>query len=312
MTPAGDQGARGRRPPFEGSGVLLLDKPSGITTFDLIRALRRRFTFKRIGHTGTLDPLATGVVVLCLNEATKLARYLSDGDKTYECTMTLGERRDTLDSDGEVIDTAPVPVLTGEDIRAALAGFEGAIQQIPPRYSAVKVKGRALHKYTRRGETPEVSARTAWVRRVELLSGDGAIWSFCAAVSGGTYIRSLVDDVGEALGTFAYVSQLRRTVNSGFEVSRARDMDTLLGLEDLLGALITPHEALNHLPELRPDPEALAFFRQGGFIACPPSLIDCDQPIRVADEQAALVGIGRVIEAGPGEPRVKPERLLNH
>jgi tRNA pseudouridine55 synthase len=311
MTSADEQGARGRRTPFADSGVLLLDKPSGITTFDLIRALRRRFGFKRIGHTGTLDPLATGVVVLCLNEATKLARYLSDGDKTYECTMSLGERRDTLDGDGEVVDTAPVPALTDEDLRRALGGFEGAIRQIPPRYSAVKVKGQSLHKYTRRGETPEVAERAAWVRSAELLGGEGASWSFRAAVSGGTYIRALVDDLGVALGTFAYVSQLRRTVNSGFDVDRACSVDALLSPEDVLGALIAPHEALNHLPELRPGPEALAFFRQGGFIECPASLVDCDQPIRVADERAELVGIGRVIETRSGDPCVKPERLLN-
>lgn len=307
---------------IEGHGVLLIDKPGGMTTFDLIRRMQRRYRFKRLGHTGTLDPLATGLVLLCANEATKLARYLTDGWKTYECELALGERRDTLDADGRMVEEAPVPELSASQVSEALAGFVGDISQVPPAYSAVKVAGKALHKYARQGEQATAKARKATISALELLEGEGARWRFRATVSAGTYIRVLVDDIGVALGTFAYVTQLRRVVNAGYGVEEAASLEELLLLgPELESRLIAPGQAVAALPRLSPEPEALQFFRNGGFIPCPPGIGD-DQPVAVFEADGRLTGIGRPHFDSSGSSSdqddaqdtpsrvLKPERLL--
>ena len=303
----------------EGHGVLLIDKPGGMTTFDLIRRMQRRYRFKRLGHTGTLDPLATGLVLLCANEATKLARYLTDGWKTYECEFVLGERRDTLDADGRVVEEAPVPALTPSQVSAAIAGFLGEIDQVPPAYSAVKVDGKALHEYARRGEQATAQSRKATVKDAALLDGEGARWRFRTTVSAGTYIRVIVDEIGVALGTFAYVTQLRRVVNAGYSVDEAHSLEDLLELgPDLESRLIPPEQALAALPTLCPEPEALRFFRNGGFIDCPGEIGD-DEAVAVLEADGRLTGIGRPhlpASAADGVQDVpvcrvlKPERLL--
>jgi tRNA pseudouridine55 synthase len=300
---------------IEGHGVLLIDKPGGMTTFDLIRRMQRRYRFKRLGHTGTLDPLATGLVLLCANEATKLARYLTDGWKTYDCGFVLGERRDTLDADGQVVEEAPVPELSPEQVSQALAKFRGEISQVPPAYSAVKVDGKSLHKYARKGEQVTVEARQATVDALDLLEGEGANWSFRATVSAGTYIRVLVDEIGRALGTFAYVKTLRRVRNAGYEVAQGASLDELLdlgpGLEE---RLISPADALSRFPRVQPDPDSLHLFRNGGFIACPEEIPD-EAAVAVLEADGRLSGVGRphVATTGPNasdERVLKPERLL--
>jgi tRNA pseudouridine55 synthase len=295
---------------IEGHGVLLIDKPGGITTFDLIRRMQRRYRFKRLGHTGTLDPLATGLVLLCANEATKLARYLTDGWKTYECELALGERRDTLDADGIVVDQAPVPQLDAAAVRGALEGFLGEISQLPPAYSAVKVDGKALYEYARKGEKATAAPRKATIQSIELQGGEDARWRFRATVSAGTYVRTLVDDLGVALGTFAHVTALRRIVNAGYDVKQAASLEELLELgPELEGRLISPREALRALPQLSPDPDTLHLFRNGGFIPCPTEIED-DEPVAVLEADGRLSGIGRPRITGDDERVLKPERLL--
>jgi len=295
--------------PFEPSGILLADKPAGITTFDLIRRLEWRFKFRRIGHTGTLDPLATGLVVLCVNEATKLARYLGEGPKTYLCGLRLGERRDTLDADGRVVATAPVPELTPAALQAALDRFLGDIVQVPPKFSAVKVDGERLYHAARRGDDVEAKARTVRIDRLELQGGAGADWSFVATVSRGTYIRTLVDDLGVALGTCAYVTSLRRVENGGFHVSQAVDPEKLPDARALEAALLPARLAMQGYPTVAPDETALALFRNGGFLPCAPELPD-GQPVVVLDAAGELVGTAAPFLTTEGERVLKPERVL--
>jgi tRNA pseudouridine55 synthase len=280
-----------------------------MTTFDLIRRLEWRFKFHRIGHTGTLDPLATGLVVLCVNEATKLARYLGEGPKVYECGLRLGERRDTLDADGLVTATAPVPALEPDDVRAALARFVGEVSQVPPRYSAVKVDGERLYRHARRGTDVEAPARTVRIDDVLLLGGANADWSFRATVSRGTYIRTLVDDLGVALGTFAHVTRLRRVENGGFHVSQAVDPATLQDAASLAAALLPPRQAMQGYPTMSPDEATLALFKNGGFLPCAPELPD-GQPVVVLDAAGELVGTAAPFVTSEGERVLKPERVL--
>ena len=295
--------------PFAPSGILLADKPAGLTTFDLIRRLEWRFRFHRIGHTGTLDPLATGLVVLCVNEATKLARYLGEGQKVYECGLRLGQRRDTLDADGQVTDTAPVPALTLADVQAALARFVGDVQQVPPRFSAVKVDGERLYRAARRGDEVDAPARTVRIERLEVLSGEGADWRFRASVSRGTYVRTLVDDLGVALGTYAYVTSLRRVENAGFTVDRAVNPEALPDGAALASALLSPREALRGFPTTAPDEAALALFRNGGFLPCAPEVPD-GQPVVVLDAVGEVAGVAAPFVTAEGERVLKPERVL--
>jgi tRNA pseudouridine55 synthase len=280
-----------------------------MTTFDLIRRLEWRFKFHRIGHTGTLDPLATGLVVLCVNEATKLARYLGEGPKVYECGLRLGERRDTLDADGLVVATAPVPVLGAGEMREALARFVGDVSQVPPMYSAVKVDGERLYRAARRGEEVDAPARTVRIDAIDLIGGAGADWKFRATVSRGTYIRTLVDDLGVALGTFAYVTSLRRVENGGFHVSQAVNTETLQGAEALAAALLPTRTVMQGYPSASPDEAALALFRNGGFLPCAPELPD-GQPVIVLDPAGELVGTAAPFLTSEGERVLKPERVL--
>jgi len=295
--------------PFAPSGILLADKPAGLTTFDLIRRLEWRFRFHRIGHTGTLDPLATGLVVLCVNEATKLARYLGEGPKVYECGLRLGERRDTLDADGSVTATAPVPALDAACVQAALDRFVGDIAQVPPRYSAVKVDGERLYRAARRGEEVDAPTRTVRIDRLELLSGAGADWHFRATVSRGTYIRTLVDDLGVALGTYAHVTSLRRIENGGFTVARAVNPEALPDGAALAAALLSPREAMQGFPTLAPDEAALALFRNGGFLPSAPELPD-GQPVVVLGPDGEVAGVAVPFQPKEGERVLKPERVL--
>jgi len=294
---------------IERSGVLLLDKPGGMSTYDVLRQLQRSFRFGRVGHTGTLDPLATGLVVACLNEATKLVPYLSEGHKTYLCTMKLGQRTDTLDADGRVVAEAPVPELQPDDIQRVFERFTGAITQVPPDYSAVKHLGKPLYEYARDGEAPRKEPRPAFVHALTLRGGAGDSWQFEAVVSKGTYIRVLVDDLGLAMGTLAHVAALRRTVNGGFSVEQARRVADLVDESALVAALIPPDRALQALPTRQLEATEATRFLNGGFCAPPPAAVPgCT--LRVLGPDGAFLGIGRVAVL-EGAPKLKPERLLH-
>jgi len=218
------------------NGILLIDKPKGWTSFDVVNKVRRmcqqsalstsnkkRFP---VGHTGTLDPMATGLLVLLLGTYTKQAPGLTKLDKTYDVTMKLGQTSTTGDVEGEIIDVSTTqPSL--EAVTAALQQFVGDSMQVPPAFSAIKINGQRAYKLARDGKTPELKARPVHIEQITLDSYKYPFVQFTAAVSSGTYIRSLVEDLGKTLGTGAYMSDLRRTKVGKFELSEALTMDDL-------------------------------------------------------------------------------------
>lgn len=192
-------------------GIVIIDKPTGITSFDVIRKLRRILKERRIGHTGTLDPLATGVLVVCVGRATKLAQDIEGYDKMYIADFELGYKTDTYDTEGKIILTGEKNSVSKEELLKTLEKFKGPINQIPPMYSAIKIDGKKLYELAREGKEIERPARPVVIKTLELLEFDGTKGKIKCEVSKGTYIRSLIDDIGIDLGTYATMSGLRRT-----------------------------------------------------------------------------------------------------
>lgn len=201
-------------------GLLLIDKPSGVTSHDVVDAIRRALAVRKVGHAGTLDPMATGLMLVCLGRATRLLRYLSGLDKTYEGSALLGVETDTLDAEGAVVSEAEVAVDEAA-LRAALANLTGEIDQVPPAHSAVKVGGRKLYEAARKGEQLEVSPRRVRIDAYDLLDFDPPKFDFHVDCASGTYVRSLAADTGSALGCGAHLTALRRTRIGGFTLAEA-------------------------------------------------------------------------------------------
>ncbi|MEA2432605.1 MAG: tRNA pseudouridine55 synthase [Actinomycetota bacterium] len=208
------------------NGILVVDKPAGMTSHDVVDRVRKIFSTKKVGHGGTLDPDATGVLVLAVGYATRFIDYTKDAPKRYSATATLGASTTTQDSSGEVVESRPVDV-TEDDVRAALKRFEGDIDQIPPMVSAVKIGGEALYRKARRGEEVDRPPRRVTVHSVELLSYDEPAAQIDVSCSGGTYIRTLIHDLGQELGCGAHMSLLRRTASGGFSLDDAVALDDL-------------------------------------------------------------------------------------
>src|SRR6266850_5521766 len=225
--------------PFD--GVLLVDKPTGMTSHDVVDRVRRHFGFKKVGHCGTLDPAATGLLILVLERATKLQDRLMSDDKAYEGTMILGVSTDSQDADGEVIAEKPVPPLTAEDIEGVLAKFRGDIQQIPPMVSAVKHQGTPLYKLARKGKTVEREPRHVHIYDFRLLKLELPRVHFRVACTKGTYVRTLCHDIGETLDCGAHLAELRRTRSGKFDVKDAKPLAELLQLKrEQLRPLVIP------------------------------------------------------------------------
>jgi tRNA pseudouridine55 synthase len=201
-------------------GILIIDKPSGLTSHDVVKRVRRAAKIRQVGHAGTLDPMATGVLVVCLGQATRISEYLLGHDKAYRATIRLGIETNTYDADGEIVATHEVHVDRAE-VEQALAQFVGAIQQIPPMYSAIKRDGQKLYDLARQGIEIERAARSVSVHSIELrdyAAPDAAVDVRCSA---GTYIRSIAHDLGEALGTGGHLIDLRRTAAGPFSIDQA-------------------------------------------------------------------------------------------
>ena len=193
------------------NGVIVVDKEKGKTSFDEIRKIRKEFNIKKVGHIGTLDPMATGVLPILVGEATKLSDYLMNHDKEYVAILSLGEKRDTGDSEGKIIETKKVPDLSEKNVKEILKSFEGEISQIPPKYSAIKVNGKKLYEYARSGEEIEIKPRKVNIFEINLIEIKENSITFKVHCSKGTYIRTLCEDIAEKLGTVGYMSSLRRT-----------------------------------------------------------------------------------------------------
>ncbi len=205
-------------------GVVIVDKPAGITSHDAVDRVRKLLGERKAGHTGTLDPMATGVLAVCVGEATKIASFLTGDDKVYEATMRLGVRTDTLDMTGQVL-AEQQPRATDADVKAVLAAFAGTITQVPPQYSAVKVRGKALYKWARKGIRVEAPAREVEIREILLQGIELPGVRFTVTCSKGTYIRTLCADMGDRLGCGAALEQLRRTRSGIFREEDAVRLD---------------------------------------------------------------------------------------
>jgi len=225
--------------PFD--GVLLVDKPPKLTSHDVVDRLRRHFGFRKVGHCGTLDPAATGLLVIVLERATKLQANLMIEDKTYEGVMLLGVATDSQDGDGKVIAEKPVPALTEADIETVLAKFRGDLQQIPPMVSAIKHEGTPLYKLARKGKTIEREPRLVHIYDLRMLKLDLPRIHLRVTCTKGTYVRTLCHDIGETLGCGAHLAGLRRTRSGKFDVKDAKPLTELLQLKrEQLQPLVIP------------------------------------------------------------------------
>lgn len=225
--------------PFD--GVLLVDKPAGLTSHDVVDRVRRHFGFKKVGHCGTLDPAATGLLILVLERATKLQDRLMSDDKTYEGTMMLGISTDSQDADGDIIAEKPVPSLTEDDIDQAFARFRGDIQQVPPMVSALKHQGTPLYKLARKGKTVERQPRLVHIYDLRMLGLELPRIRFRVACTKGTYVRTLCSDIGDLLGCGAHLHELRRTQSGRFDVKDAQPLEMITRqTHEQLKALIIP------------------------------------------------------------------------
>ena len=236
-------------------GVFLLDKPQGMSSNDIMQKVKRIFQANKAGHTGALDPLATGMLPICLGEATKFSQFLLDADKRYLVTAKLGERTDTSDAEGQIVETRDVNVKTSE-ILTALEQFRGDILQVPTMFSALKYNGKPLYEYARQGITVEREARPITIFELNFIEYNAPYLTLEVHCSKGTYIRTLVDDLGEALGCGAHVTMLRRTAVAGYPTEKMLDWNALQALaepQDLssLDALLLPMDtAVAKLPAL--------------------------------------------------------------
>jgi tRNA pseudouridine55 synthase len=237
-----------------GGFVVSVDKPAGPTSHDIVSIARRALHIRRVGHTGTLDPFASGLLLLCVGHATRLAEYLSALDKCYEAVARLGVTTDTLDRDGEIVSEYSdwTEVEEGR-IREALKKLRGTIEQVPPQFSAKKVDGEAMHRRARRGERVELAPSTVTVHDIELLSIDLPEVRFRVRCSSGTYIRSIARDLGESLGVGAHLTVLRRTAIGSFQVEDALGIEELEDRDEIQRVAVGPLDAVRHLPALEID-----------------------------------------------------------
>jgi tRNA pseudouridine55 synthase len=236
------------------NGVLIVDKPSGPTSFDVVHKVRALLKVKKAGHTGTLDPMATGVLPICLGEATKIAGLLTLEHKAYEAVIRLGAETDTLDAQGKVVAEKPVPPLDAVAVERALAKFRGAYEQVPPMFSAVKVAGRRLYEAARAGEEVPREPRQVVVHELSLLGMTDRELTVRVRCSKGFFVRVLAQQLGRELGTFGHIQALRRTASGDFGIDRAVTLDRLASLaaqpEAIAALLVPPTEALQALPAL--------------------------------------------------------------
>ncbi len=284
------------------NGIIILDKPSGFTSFDAVAVLRGLSHQKKIGHTGTLDPMATGVLPILLGRAAKALNFLPDTDKEYVASFRLGERRDTGDITGEVVERSPAPVAL-EALEAALPRFRGKILQVPPMYSAVSVGGKRLYELARKGLEVERPARPVTISRLELLSYDPQTkeGSLRVGCSKGTYIRVLIEDLARAAGSCGTMTALRRTSACGFSQEDAHSLEALkaLAAEGRLEEALLPVEGLFALyPAVRVSPaQATRFQNGGGLDLARLRGVPEGGLCRVKSPQGLFLGLGQVDRA---------------
>ncbi len=281
-------------------GFLLIDKPSGVTSFDVVRSVRRLFPFKiKVGHTGTLDPLATGLLILAVGKATRFGEYLLKQDKCYLVTGRFGLSSDTYDVDGRVEDVKMNEV-SEKEFRSVVSSFNGEIEQIPPPFSAVRVNGKRAYELARKGEKVELKSRTVTIYSMDILSFSYPDFSLKVCCSSGTYIRSLVHDIGVACGSDAVVTSLRRVSIGKVSVENAVSIDALNS--DNVGNYIVPIAEILPFDRLSLDFGHCSWFLNGRRF----SVSVPDGRYAVVDETGRFLGVG-IVSSGI----LKPEKVIS-
>ena len=294
------------------NGILLLDKPRGITSNAALQEVKRMFDANKAGHTGSLDPLATGVLPLCFGEATKFSQFLLDADKHYLATVRLGVTTETGDADGAVVEENPVPEISHGGLEEVLARYRGEIMQLPPMYSALKVSGQPLYKLARQGIIVDRERRLITIHRLEVVDRDSGTIELDVKCSKGTYVRTLAEDIGRDLGCGAHVENLRRLGAGPFtenETVTIEELKAFAGDRDALDSKLLPvYSAVKDWPSVELTDITTSYLRQG-------------QPVQIAnaptegwvsifsestDDSNEFVGIGEILEDG----RIAPRRLV--
>ena len=308
-------GRRRKRKPHERDvhGILLLDKPAGITSNDALQKVKRIYNAARAGHTGSLDKPATGILPICLGEATKFSSYLLNADKTYVVVAKLGVITSTADAQGEILETHSVPVLNDRELEKVISKFTGEIEQLPPMYSALKVDGQRLYKLAYQGVEIERQPRSVTIHQIDLHHFDQESFEIQVHCSKGTYIRTLVEDIGNALGCGAHVSTLRRISTGPFDEDQMVTMEIVENLakqgNDALDELLVPVDsALKHLAAAALSEDDTRCLYQGQAVLA--SRATGEKPdeglVRIYDHNHAFIGIGTINDDG----RVAPKRLV--
>lgn len=295
------------------NGILVLDKPKGLSSNRALQTVKRLLDAAKAGHTGSLDPLATGVLPLCFGESTKFSQYLLDADKAYQSTFVLGTATDTGDAEGKILSVSDAGDITESDVLAALRLFEGEIEQIPSMFSAIKQDGQPLYKLARQGLEVERKPRSVVISKLQLRAfrpGCSAEVDIEMECSKGTYVRSVAEDLGRALGCGAHVSALRRTRAGPFGIEDSIALGTLEALHGAGGAgevdriLLPADAALGALPLVRLSESGGYYIRQGQPVMVP----NAPQGgiVRVALHSGEFLGVGEILDDG----RVAPRRLI--
>jgi tRNA pseudouridine55 synthase len=293
------------------SGIVLLDKPYGITSNQALQDIKHLFNAQKAGHTGSLDPIATGLLPICLGEATKISQFLLDADKTYLATLKLGIKTDSGDAQGKIVKQRPIAALTRDRLEPVLQKYVGAIEQIPPMHSAIKKNGVPLYKLAHQGIEIERASRTVTIYDLQFISLTEDELQIRVHCSKGTYIRTLADDIGEDLECGAHISQLRREQVGPFT---GTDMLTLDELEDLadqgyeaLDTVLLPiDEGLMQWPAVKLSGDS-AFYMQQGQAVFVPKVADRGL-VRVYTTDEEFLGVGQILDDG----RVAPKRLMKN
>jgi tRNA pseudouridine55 synthase len=294
-----------KRPKKNISGVLLLDKPLGFSSNQALQKVKWLLQAAKAGHTGTLDPLATGLLPLCFGEATKFAHYLTDADKTYVATIKLGITTNTGDAEGEILTTRPVSTNSIE-FAEVCAQFVGEISQIPPMYSALKHEGKALYAYARAGIEIERAARVIRIHNIAVNSYAQDIAVITVSCSKGTYIRTLAEDIGNQLGCGAHLIGLRRTITASYKIEQAISLEQFEAMtsEQRQAALLPADSAVLHLPAIILNSDAQHYLQLGQAVW--QSGVTAAGLLRLYSEQQQFLGLGELADDG----KIAPKRLI--
>jgi tRNA pseudouridine55 synthase len=292
-------------------GILLLDKPIRITSNGALQRVKQLFGAKKAGHTGSLDPLATGMLPICFGEATKFSQYLLESDKCYQVSMKLGVKTQTGDTEGSIISIKPVQNITTERVKKVLAQFIGLIQQIPPMYSAIKVQGKHLYELARQGIEIARAPRSVHIYQLQLESCQQDILQLTVHCSKGTYVRTLVEDIGDLLGCGAHVSVLRRSIVFPYNEAKMVTLATLEqayqqgGMDALTPYLLPVETSVETFPAVKLSNAAAFYMRTGQPVIVPH--LPMQGLVRIFSDRNEFMGVGEILDDG----RVGPRRLVS-